>query len=232
MFSAALPGIAVATAVFTAIHLGVGKRVEANFSRAFKLSRGVAAVTLTLVGTAGLLIDLPNWRQAFLVRHPEDSVLRWGVILAYGHLVSDFIWMAWGRWRAGVVPRTDLLIHHGLGALAYAYALEIQVGYGLVMLSLASELMPCFTGLEAWGKHKERDAVVRRAARARLVVLLSWRIPLWTLALVLCVLLFVDGRYPAELRFPLQFSIACLVMLLGLDLYWVRKCLPAWRPAM
>jgi hypothetical protein len=52
------------------------------------------------------------------------------------------------------------------------------VGYALVMIGLASEVMPCFTGLD----------------------------------------------------FMYKFSIACLGFLLGLDLYWVKKCMAAWNP--
>ena len=35
--------------------------------------------------------------------------------------------------------------------------------------------------------------------------------------------------YASDLTFVFQFSTVCLILLLGLDAYWWRKCLPAWR---
>ncbi|MAW61905.1 MAG: hypothetical protein CMJ94_13895 [Planctomycetes bacterium] len=229
MFLSALPAIAVATLAFTLVHVWVLMRVEPAYPRAFKLSRGVAAVVLTAIGFVGLGLALPDWKDAFLVHHEPGDLLRWGVIIAYGHLMSDFVWMAYGSLRHGISPRRDLIFHHGLGAAAYAYALQIEVGYGMVMVTLASEIMPCFTGLEAYGKYRASEAVQRLAARARLIVLSIWRIPLWVFALVMCIWNLSDGSYASDLTFVFQFSTVCLILLLGLDAYWWRKCLPAWR---
>lgn len=190
----------------------------------------MAALILTTVGFVGVLSALDHWRTGFLYAHAADDILRWGVALAYGHLLSDFIWMYHGNRSLNIKPRRDLLIHHGLGAVAYAYAMIAEVGYALVMLSLASEIMPCFTGLEAWGKHRDRPATQLLAARARLIVLMIWRIPLWAFALtMLSHTAFTGGMQPG-LEFIYKFSIACLTFLLGLDLYWVKKCAAAWTP--
>jgi len=230
MFLSALPAIGVATAAFTLVHFWMLGRVEGGYPRAFKLSRGIAAVILTLIGFAGLILALPEWRDAFLVHQGEgDELLRWGVIISYGHLLSDFVWMAYGKSRFQITPRRDLIFHHGLGAAAFAYALHIEVGYGMVMLAMATEVMPCFTGLEAFGKHKRSASIQRLAARARLLVLAFWRIPLWLSALVLCVWNLSEGSYPDDLHFVFQFSTACVIMLLCLDSYWMRKCIPAWH---
>lgn len=229
MFLSALPAIGVVTLAFTLVHAWVLRRVESAYPRAFKLSRGVAAVILTAIGFVGLILALPDWRDAFLVHHEPDDLLRWGVIIAYGHLMSDFVWMVVGKVRDDIAPRRDLIFHHGLGAVAYAYSLQIEVGYGMVMVTLASEVMPCFTGLEAYGKHRASEAVQLLAARARLLVLTFWRIPLWVFALVMCVWNLNDGSYASDLTFVFQFSAVCLVLILGLDAYWWRKCLPAWK---
>jgi len=62
-----------------------------------------------------------------------------------------------------------------------------------------------------------------------LLVLAFWRIPLWLSALVLCVWNLSEGSYPDDLHFVFQFSTACVIMLLCLDSYWMRKCIPAWH---
>ncbi len=209
----------------------VQARVEPDFNRAFKLSRGLAAVTLTVVGFVGVLSAMEHWTTGFLYAHEPGDLLRWGVALAYGHLLSDFIWMARGQKLHQIKPRRDLLIHHGLGAIAYAYSMIAEVGYALVMLSLASEIMPCFTGLEAWGKHRDRPGTQLLAARARLLVLMFWRIPLWAFALTMLTHTATTGGMQEGLDFIYKFSIACLTFLLGLDLYWVKKCAAAWTPA-
>lgn len=229
MFLASLPAISVVTAIFTAIHAWVQRSVEPEFNRAFRLSRGIAAVALTVVGFIGFALVLPEWKQAFILRHDSDDLLLWGVIIAYGHLLSDFIWMAWGRIASGINPRMDLLFHHGLGALAYGYAMHIEVGYGIVMVTLASEIMPCFTGLEAFGKYKDDPGMQQTAARARLLVLMFWRIPLWATCLGLSIWNLSAGGHTGELEFAYQFATVALVLLLCLDLYWLKKCLPAWR---
>jgi hypothetical protein len=226
-----LIAIVVFTVFFTAAHAWVQVRIEPDFNRAFKLSRGLAAVTLTVVGFVGVLSAIEHWQTGFLYSHEPGDLLRWGVALAYGHLLSDFIWMARGQKLHQIKPRRDLLIHHGLGTIAYAYAMIAEVGYALVMLSLASEIMPCFTGLEAWGKHRDRPGTQLLAARARLLVLMFWRIPLWAFALTMLWHTATSGGMQEGLEFIYKFSIACLTFLLGLDLYWVNKCAAAWTPA-
>jgi hypothetical protein len=221
--------IAAFTAVFTAVHAWVRLRIEPDFHRAFRLSRGFAAILLTTVGFCGLLVALPQWRVGFLYRHDADDWMVWGVALAYGHLLSDFIWMAIGYKTDRIKPRADLLIHHSLAAIGYAYAMIVSIGYGVVLLSLASELMPCFTGLEAWGKFKQNQATQLRAARARLVVLILWRIPLWSFSLAMYIHTIQGGVFAPGLETPTKFVAASFILLLGLDLYWVRKCLPAWK---
>ena len=229
MFLSALPAIGVVTLAFTLVHVWVLARVGNAYPRAFKLSRGIAAVILTVIGFIGLGLAFADWRDAFIVHHDADDLLRWGVIIAYGHLLSDFVWMAYGKAKHAIQPRKDLIFHHGLGAVAYAVSLQIEVGYGMVMVTLASEVMPCFTGLEAYGKYKESDAVQRLAARARLLVLSFWRFPLWVFAFVMCVVNLNDGSYASDLTIVFVFCTICLVLILGLDLYWWKKCLPAWK---
>jgi hypothetical protein len=225
-----LLAIAVFTVFFTATHAWVIARVEPDFNRAFKLSRGIAALMLTVVGFIGVLSAIGHWRTGFLYSHEADDILRFGVAMAYGHLLSDFIWMAKGRSKHQIKPRLDLLIHHGLGAIAYAYSMYVEVGYALVMLSLASEIMPCFTGLEAWGRHRDRPGTQLVAARARLLVLMFWRIPLWAFALTMLWSTALGGHMQPGLEFIYKFSITCLTFLLGLDVYWVKKCAAAWTP--
>ena len=99
----------------------------------------------------------------------------------------------------------------------------------MVMLTLSSEVMPCFTGIEAYGKYKESEYVQLLAARARLIVLSFWRIPIWIFAFVICVVNLISRSYADGLTIFFQLCAVCLVLILGLDLYWWKRCLLAWK---
>lgn len=210
-------------AFFVALHLLALTRLEPVYPRAFKLSRGAAAMILTGLGLAALIGGRHHWREAFLYHQEASDWMRTGLLVVYGHLLADFIWMAVGRFKYGIKPRKDLIIHHGLGVLGFGAALVLEIGYAFALLTMITELLPLTTGINAWGKRIAIPAVVDVADRARLHVLAWLRLPLWLGLFGLVVLAIfggpTDGMRPAYLVAGVG-----LVGLIGLDIYWIGKC--------
>ncbi len=211
------------TAFFVLLHLIALIRLEPVYPRAFKLSRGAAALILTGLGTAALIGGREHWREAFLYHQSADDWMRIGLLAVYGHLLADFFWMFLGHVRYGIKPRKDLIMHHGLGVIGFGAALVLEIGYAFALLTMITELLPLTTGINAWGKRIAIPAVVDVADRARLHVLAWLRLPLWIgLFFLVLLALFsgpVDGMQPAYLV-----AGAGLVGLIGLDIYWIGKC--------
>ena len=139
------------TALFVVMHMLAILRVEPVYARAFKLSRGSAALILTLLGVAAFIGGFEHWREAFIYRHQENDWMRTGLLLVYGHLLADFIWMAVGKYKYGIRPRKDLIIHHGLGVIGFGAALVLGIGYTFGLLTMITELLPLTSGVNAWG---------------------------------------------------------------------------------
>ncbi len=212
-----------ATAFFTLLHMLALVRLEPVYPRAFKLSRGAAALVLTALGIAALVGGFPHWQEAFLYKHQAGDWMRLGLLTVYGHLLADFVWMGWGKWRYGITPRKDLMIHHGLGVVGFGAALVLEIGYAFALLTMITELLPLTTGVNAWGKRIDIPRVVDVADRARLHVLAWLRLPLWVGLFALVVLALLSGH--AE-RMQLAYYVAGggLIGLIGLDCYWIGKC--------
>lgn len=211
------------TVFFVALHLLALVRLEPVYPRAFKLSRGAAALILTSLGVAALIGGHAHWREAYLYHQPASDWMRVGLLVVYGHLLADFIWMAVGRVRYGIKPRKDLIIHHGLGVIGFGAALLLEIGYAFALLTMITELLPLTTGINAWGKRIALPRVVDAADRARLHVLAWLRLPLW-LGLFGLVVLAIIGGPEDSMRPAYLVAGAGLVGLIGLDIYWIGKC--------
>jgi len=210
------------TGLFLLLHVLAVWRVAPTYTRAFKLSRGGAALILTLLGVSALVGGFGHWREAFLYRHGPDDWMRTGLLAVCGHLIADFIWMAVGKVRYGIKPRMDLIIHHGLGLVGFGAALVLQIGYALALLTMITELMPLTTGINAWGKHIAVSRVVDAADKARLHVLAWLRIPLWSTLLVLVVMSLARGP-EGGLLVAYLVAAAGLMGLISLDFFWIGK---------
>ncbi len=211
------------TSFFLAVHVAAILRVEPIYARAFKLSRGCAALILTLLGICALLGGWDHWPEAFLYRHEDGDWMRTGLLAVFGHLLADFAWMAVGKWKYGISPRKDLIIHHGLGVIGFGAALVLGIGYAFGLLTMITEVLPLTTGVNAWGKRIAVTRVVVVADRARLHVLAWLRLPLWISLLVLVTKTLIEGT---EEGMFLAYLVAGfgLISLIALDIYWVQKC--------
>lgn len=221
--------ILISLLAFLGMHWALWRWLEKDYVLAFRMSRGVAALVLTALGFAGLVDAWPQRHLGFLYEHGPDDWMIVGVSIAYGHLLADMVSMAYGRWGLGIAPRMDLVAHHLLGLLAYGISMALGIGHALVLVSLASELMPTCTGLEAWGRHLGRPSWERAGAGLRLWILLGWRLPLWLFTVAMLVRTVVSDELAAGMGTIVTFVLACLVTLIGLDVYWVRKCAAAAR---
>ena len=218
--------LAGATVGFLGLHVVFLARWASSWSRAFQLSRGVAAGLLTFLGCLAFADSLPRWQEAFLWREEGQTWLRPALLVVCGHLWADLIWMAWSRRRHGVALRPDLLIHHFLGLTAYGLALFLGLGHAIAMVAMMTEIMPVTTGLHAWARNCGKEKLQLRLARARLRLLAWFRMPFWA-SLLLLLLFAPEGGIHSEdplLRVVGVLGLVCLLSLLGLDRYWVRKC--------
>lgn len=215
------------TAFFVFLHVLTLSRFEPVYPRAFKLSRAGAAAILTALGTGALIGGFEHWSEAFLYRQSKDDWMRTGLLVVYGHLLADFIWMWVGARYHGIKPRKDLMIHHGLGVIGFGAALVLEIGYAFGLLTMITELLPLTTGVNAWGKRVAMPRIVTAADRARLYVLAFLRIPLWSALFVLvAIALFADGGSAVAdgLQPAYWFAAIGLMGLLSLDVFWIGKC--------
>jgi len=223
LWSQTLVPLLVATACFTALHVWTLRSVEPVYPRAFKLSRAAAAVVLTALGLAALVDGFPHWREAYIYHHEGGDWMRYGLLVVYGHLIADFIWMYVGARRHGIQPRKDLMIHHGLGIVGFGAALYLEIGYAIALVTMVTELLPLTTGLNAWGKRVAADGLVKAADRARLHVLAWLRMPLWLGLCGLSVWALARGD-AGDLAPAYAIAAVGLAGLIALDVYWMQKC--------
>ena len=215
--------LAVFTGFFVGLHVLTIRRWEPVYPRAFKLSRGAAAIILTALGVAALIGGFDHWREAYIYHHADGDWMRYGLLAVYGHLLADFVWMVVGARRFGIKPRKDLIIHHALGVLGFGAALWLHVGYAIALVTMVTEVLPLTTGINAWGKRIAMEGVVRAADRARLHVLAWLRLPLWVLLCGLSTWTLVRGD-AGDLQAAYTIAAVGLVGLIALDLYWMKKC--------
>ncbi len=217
------------TGFFVLLHVWFLAHVNPDYHRAFKLSRGVAAAILTCTGIAAAVVGIQHWDEAYLYRHYPSTSLgdlwMWhGMLVVLSHILSDFVWMIYGRISRQIVPRTDLVIHHLVCLFAFSYALWKDVGFAVCLIALVSELMPVTSGISGWGQHKNRPDIVEKANKARLLVLIWWRRPLWLVMAFLTGRAIVLGHVGDGLGIAFGIAAVGFTTLIFLDKYWIRKC--------
>jgi hypothetical protein len=217
------------TGVFTLLHIVFLSGVSPDYHRAFKLSRAIPAAIMTMMGIAAACVAIGHWHEAFLYRHHPDSVLSdrlmWhGLLIVMGHLLSDYLWMLYGLVGRRIIPRADLIIHHGVCLAAFSYALWKEVGFALCLIALVSELMPVTTGISGWGQHIGRKDIMELANRIRLAVLIWWRRPLWFGLAALTARSIFSQEIPEGFGLAFGIAAAGFTTLIFLDKYWIGKC--------
>jgi hypothetical protein len=217
------------TGVFTLLHIVFLSGVSPDYHRAFKLSRAIPATIMTLMGIAAVFVAIGHWNEAFLYRHDPSALLSdrlmWhGLLIVMGHLLSDYVWMLYGLIGRRIVPRADLIIHHGVCLAAFSYALWKEVGFALCLIALVSELMPVTTGISGWGQHIGRKDIMELANRIRLKVLIWWRRPLWFALAALTARSIFSQQIPEGFGLAFGIAAAGFTTLIFLDKYWIGKC--------
>lgn len=217
------------TAVFVAVHAWFLFGINPDYHRSFKMSRGIAAAILTGIGLAAAVVGIQHWDQAYLYHHDPSSSLgdlwMWhGMLVVSAHLISDFVWMLYGRISRGIIPRADLVIHHGVCLLAFSYALWKDVGFAVCLIALVSELMPVTSGVGGWGQHTNRPDLIEKSNVARLRVLIWWRRPLWFIMAFLTGRAILIGKVEEGLEIAFGIAAVGFTTLIFLDKYWIKKC--------
>ena len=216
--------VLISTALFTAMHWCVPRWVDTDDSTALKLSRGIAAVLLTLLGSWTLLAARGHWQSAFVYHHRHEDWMRVAFLLVYGHFLADILWMAWSRWSRSAHVRRDLVVHHLLGLVAFTFGLVLQAGYALGLIVMITEVLPVSTGLKGLGIALHKPHLAALADRTHLQLLIWIRLPLWTTLLVLSLRVLMLGN-AGDLVSAYQVVTAGLLALISLDLFWVWDCI-------
>lgn len=215
------------TGFFLALHLWALRQwPDRPFHLVLAVSRGWAALCLATLGLATLVGAWHLWRLAFVDARELGDPAYLAVYFILGHLLADFIWLAYG-WRArGSRPRLDLVVHHLLGVVACGLVLWLERASLLIGAVLITEFMPVVSGLQAWARLREDAALERRAVRLRLLALLGLRLPCWAFLLWRSITLTFGGQAPAHLALIYPLILAAVLCVLMLDLRWSRM---AWR---
>ncbi len=213
--------------LFLVLHVqGLRRWPERPFHLQLAVSRGWAALCLVALGLGTLIGARRLWRLAFVDFRPPGDPAFLIVFFILGHLIADFIWLAYG-WRVRQSrPRADLLAHHLLGVVACGLALWLHCAPLLVGVVLITELMPVVSGLHAWARLGRNIALQRLAARLRLLTLVGLRIPVWAFFLWRAIPLALGDRGGVEVVAIYPLVIAAVLCVLALDLRWTRM---SWR---
>lgn len=217
-----LPGTVLATFGFLGLHWSVGRISGRSFRTALKLSRGIAATVLVLIGLFAAIEWWELRRVAFLAAQP-DPLDAWPVAIFAGHLAADLFWILGGRLVLDSRVARDLVVHHLLGIAVCVAAVWFGAGHALIGVILLAEVLPVMTGLAAWARSHERSGLERNVLRASLWLILLFRIPLWLAVGALLAAVLVGGRAEA-----IHWAVAPVVLpglgvVVALDLYWVRS---------
>lgn len=216
------------TVICVALHAIVAQTTSLGFAEAFRIARSGAAAALTGLGFYALIHWSPYVTTSYVLEAPDSfATALMGIPL--GHFAADFLLMAYGWVTERSKPRKDLVVHHlaALGAAALTLRWSIAVPYYLILLT--TEMMPVTTGLSGIGSWLQRRDVILAADRARLGVLIGWRVPFWACVLTGAVLgLWREAAHPDAPWVYLWAAIFTMVTL-SLDAYWIRKSWLALR---
>lgn len=216
-----------AFAFFMAVHVGIGRWSQRAFHVDLKLSRGIAALLLSIMGFWGLANYFDAWRYAFLIPNDPDSLLGACVLIILGHMFADFAWLAIGARYYNSKPRQDLIIHHIVVVIGCFCCYYLDVGYLFAVVGMSTELMPVTTGLGSLGRVLDNERLEIASMRLRLVVLWFWRIPVWLLVLSVLSWEVMTGNMRAALGMAYPIAIVACLGLVGMDIYWSRQSLKA-----
>lgn len=192
-------------------------------AHAFRLTRGIVAGFLALTG----FLALVTWRDVahrmYVATEPDALALAL-VGLPVGHFVADLVIVGRAA-RHGERPRRDLLVHHVLGLVAALAVLRWPLAAPLYLVLFTTELMPVTTAVTSIGAHRGDARIERLGARARVAVLLGWRLPLWAWVGVMIMRNLTLRDVPPHEVPIYACSAVFLVVTTTLDVVWTRSAL-------
>lgn len=218
-------------AFFMLLHIVIGRWSKRAFHVDLKLSRGIAAFLLSIMGFWGLANYFDAWRYGFLIPNDPDTLLLACVLVVNGHMFADFAWLAIGAKYFNSKPRMDLIIHHILVVVGSLCCVWLGVGYLVVVVGMSTELMPVTTGLGSLGRVLDKESLEIASMRLRLFVLWIWRLPVWFLILGALGWEVVTGNTREALGIAYPIGIVACIGLIFMDVFWSRRSLEALRRA-
>jgi hypothetical protein len=221
---------AASTVFFLLLHGAVSFGARGQpFHVQLKLSRGFATIILTAIGFYSMWQWWDLWPQAFLRRHEPGSEPYLLITFVTGHFIADVGLLLWGWLRRESLPRIDLIAHHALGVAVCLVVFHYEVGHLLFAVALTTEMMPVTSGIAAFAPLLGRPALERIACELRLAVLLLWRLPFWTVIVVIVLLHLLQGESDSLIILAQRITLAAMAIIIALDTYWVRLCLKGLR---
>ncbi len=218
----ALTAASVALATF-ALQQTFERMSGGHRAHAFRLTRGIVAGFLALTGFFALVMWRDVSHRMYVGTAPDPLALAL-VGLPVGHFVADLLIVGIAA-RRGEPARRDLLAHHVLGLIAALSVLRWPPAAPLYLVLFTTEMMPVTTAITSIGAHRGDARLERLGARARVAVLLGWRLPLWTWVGVMIARNLTLRDVPRD-ELPIYVcSAVFLVVTTTLDVVWTRSAL-------
>lgn len=111
--------------------------------------------------------------------------------------------------------RCDLIIHHLAALLVIEFCNYFQFPYAWSMIAL-SELLSIWTGVGRYARYQHLKNLEWWCYLARTITIVCWRLPLWFLSVSYL------GNFGTLVQY---FFMGCLVFIVGMDLYWLSRCI-------
>jgi len=230
-----------AAVIFFCLHVVAGSTLPLARGEAFKLTRGLAGMTLTLFALSCAVVYWPLWPVGFLAPHPATAWPSVVMAMTLGIFVAELIWMFALRRRHNVSLRPELVGHHVVGLTAASCALVCGMGQATGAVALVTELLPLSGALVAWGRYRQEPQLVQLGHHSRVWLLKYLRLPVWGFFLVALQSAWFDGRAawahlapaaPAALQAEALCRLVALGACIGLivhDFYCLKICRAAAR---
>lgn len=190
------------------------------------LGRGVAALTLCVLGAAGMADNAHLLESGYVPAegvHVRQEWLEVPLRVAIGHFYGDMAWLAYAKYALSQQPRMDLIAHHLLCLVGFTYMLDTP-GAMLASCAMTAEVMPVTSALGALGKATGNRFLITAAPHARLASLLMWRAPLWAMIIVSSARGILQGSVGQYLAIH-RMGVILGAFIVTLDAFWTWKCI-------
>jgi hypothetical protein len=183
-----------AAAIFLGLHVVASRTLPVPRGEAFKVTRGLAGATLTLLALSCAVTYWHLWPEGFLAPHQPTAWPSLVMAMTLGIFGAELCWMLTLRLRHAVPLRPELVGHHVVGVAAASCALFYGMGQATGAVALVTELLPLSGAFVAWGHYRQAPHLVQLGHLSRVWLLKYWRLPVWCFFVVTLQSAWLDGR--------------------------------------